>query len=99
MIVITGSVHIREDAQEAARPVMEKVLRLSRAERGCVHYAYGVDVLDPTLIHVSEQWESEEDLQVHLASDHIAEWRSTWESLGIGDRKLQLHTVSTSKAV
>ncbi len=99
MIVITGTVRIREGALEAARPIMEKVLTGSRAEKGCQLYAYSVDVLDPTLIHISEVWESEEDLKAHAASAHVAEWRSHWPELGIGDRNLTLHKVSESKSL
>jgi len=99
MVVITGTVRIREGALEAARPVMEAVLTASRAEKGCVHYAYAVDVLDPTVIHITEQWESEEDLRAHLATPHVALWRSHWEDLGISDRRLTLHEVSASKSV
>ncbi len=99
MIVITGTVRIGEGKLEAARPVMEKVLRLSRAEKGCISYAYAVDVLDPTLIRISEEWESLEDLKAHAASAHVAEWRTHWPDLDIGDRDLKLHTVSESKAL
>ncbi len=99
MVVITGTVRIRAGALEAARPVMEAVLTASRAEEGCLAYSYAVDVLDPTIIHVTEQWESEEALRAHLATPHVALWRSHWEELGISDRRLTLHVVSSSKSV
>ncbi len=99
MVVITGTVRIGPGALAAARPVMEAVLTASRAERGCLSYAYAVDVLDPTLIHVTEQWESEEALKAHLASDHVALWRSHWPDLGITDRRLTMHVVRESRAV
>ncbi len=99
MILVTGTVRIRADAHAAARPVMEKVMRLSRAEKGCISYAYAFDVLDMTLVHVIEQWESLEDLEAHQQSAHVAEWRTHWPDLGIGDRKLTIHKVSESKAL
>ncbi|MEQ8650996.1 MAG: putative quinol monooxygenase [Kiloniellales bacterium] len=99
MIVITGTVRIAEGKLAAARPIMEKVLRLSRAEKGCISYAYALDVLDPTLIRISEEWESLEDLKAHAASAHVAEWRSQGPELGISDRDLKIHTVTESKAL
>lgn len=99
MIVITGTVRIEAGKLNAARPVMEKVLTLSRAEKGCLLYAYAVDVLDPTLIHIVERWESAEDLQAHAKSAHVAEWREQGQSLGISDRNLMLHQVSESKSI
>ena len=58
MIVIEGTVRIPPARLEDARPVMEQMIRASRAEAGCLDYAYSVDVLDPGLIRVSERWES-----------------------------------------
>ncbi|GAB5468786.1 MAG: hypothetical protein Kilf2KO_18160 [Rhodospirillales bacterium] len=97
MLVITGTIRIRPDALEAARPIMRAVLEASRAEKGCLLYAYALDVLDPGLIRISEQWESMEDLKAHAASAHIATWRSHAEELGVHDRKLQIHEVSATR--
>lgn len=47
MIVIEGTVRIPPENLEAARPVMEQMIRASRAEAGCIDKAYAFDVLDP----------------------------------------------------
>ena len=40
MIVIEGTVRIPPENVERARAVMEQMIRASRAEPGCIDYAY-----------------------------------------------------------
>lgn len=91
MIVIEGTIRIPPENLEAARPVMEQMIRASRAEPGCIDYAYSVDVLDPALVRVSERWESREALTAHFKAAHMATWRSFFPQLGITDRSLRLY--------
>lgn len=91
MIVITGTVRIAPGALDRARAAMETMIKASREEEGCIAYSYGVDVLDPDLIHISEKWESREALTDHFNSPHMAEWRKTISEVGISDRDLRLY--------
>ncbi|MFN3911455.1 putative quinol monooxygenase [Hyphomonas sp.] len=91
MIVIEGTVRIPPENLEAARPVMEQMIRASRAEDGCIDYAYAVDVLDPGLVRVTERWASREALAAHFKAAHMATWRSFFPELGITDRSLRLY--------
>jgi quinol monooxygenase YgiN len=91
MIVIEGTVRIPPDRLEEARPVMEQMIRASRAEAGCLDYAYSVDVLDPGLIRVSERWQDRDALAAHFKTAHMATWRSFFPQLGISDRSLRLY--------
>ncbi len=91
MIIIEGSVRVPPDRIEAARPAMEAMIRASRAEAGCIEYAYSLDVLDPGLVRVNERWESREALAAHFKTAHMAAWRAQFASLGITDRSLRLY--------
>lgn len=91
MIVIEGTVRIPPENLEAARPVMEQMIRASRAEDGCIDYAYAVDVLDPGLVRVTERWASREALAAHFKAAHMATWRAFFPELGITDRSLRLY--------
>ena len=62
MIVIEGTVRLPPDRIETARPAMEAMIRASRAEAGCLDYAYSLDLMDPGLVRVTERWESREAL-------------------------------------
>jgi quinol monooxygenase YgiN len=91
MIVIEGTVRIPPSNLAAARDVMEQMIRASRAEVGCIDYAYSVDVLDAGLIRVTERWESREALAAHFKTAHMATWRAFFPELGITDRSLRLY--------
>ena len=93
MLLIVGTVRLSPDALEAARPAMRAMVAGSRAEPGCLRYAYAEDVLDPGLIHVVELWRDRAALDRHFASDHIAAWRAAWPAFGIGERRLDAYEV------
>lgn len=89
MIVIEGTIRVSD--LELARAHMEEMIHASRAEDGCIDYAYAVDILDPTLIRVAERWDSRAALDRHVKTDHIAKWRASWPEIGVTDRSLRLY--------
>jgi len=93
MILIAGTVRLPPNNITRAREAMRAVIEATRAEAGCIEYAYSEDVLDPGLIHVNERWESRALLDAHLKSAHIATWRSRSAELQISDRKLAAYEV------
>jgi quinol monooxygenase YgiN len=97
MILIMGTIRIVPDTLAAARPAMHAMTMATRAEDGCIHYAYAEDVLEAGLIRVSELWRDQTSLERHFASAHLAEWRAAWADLGICDRKLEAFDVGESR--
>ncbi|UVK50816.1 antibiotic biosynthesis monooxygenase [Mesorhizobium sp. AR02] len=91
MLLIIGTIRLPPDRFEEARLAMERMISGSRAEDGCLEYSYARDVLDAGLIRVTEAWRDRAALDAHFRSPHIAEWRSSWPSLGIGERNLVLY--------
>ncbi|WP_427964903.1 putative quinol monooxygenase [Altererythrobacter sp.] len=90
MIVIAGTVRIPTGALEKVRTAMEPLLNATRAEDGCIRYAFAQDVLDPDLIHVAEAWRDREALKAHFESPHMAEWRTAIGEIGAFDRDLRM---------
>ena len=89
MIVVEGVFRIADLPR--ARTAMEAMIKASRAEPGCVDYAYAIDLLDPALVRVSERWESRQALEAHLKSDHIRAWRAAWPDIGASGRALRMY--------
>jgi quinol monooxygenase YgiN len=89
MIVVEGSIRIAD--LEQARPAMAEMIHASRAEAGCIDYAYAIDLLDAGLVRVSERWATRAALAAHVASPHIKRWRSLWPEIGVSDRQLRLY--------
>ena len=91
MLLILGTVRLPPENLPRARAAMERMIAASRAEDGCLDYAYAQDVLDPGLIRISERWRDRASLDAHFAAPAIAEWRSTWPELGISGRDLSVY--------
>ena len=89
MIVIGGTIRVPD--VEAARPVMARMIAASRLEPGCIDYSYAIDLLDATLVRVSERWLNRASLSAHASSEHLAEWRSHWPALRISERSLRMY--------
>ena len=88
MIIIMGTVKLAPERLEAAKPAMQRMVDASRAEPGCIAYAYAQDLLDPATMHVAEQWKDRAALTEHFATTHMAEWRGVMGSLGLTGRDL-----------
>ena len=91
MIVIEGTVRMLPENIDKARPAMERMIQASRAETGCIDYAYSIDLMDPGLVRITERWETREALAAHSKTAHMTEWRSRFAALGISDRDLRLY--------
>jgi len=97
MMVITGTFRLPADKLEDARPAMRAMLAASRAEDGCLHYAYAHDVIDPGLIWVSEAWRDAASLEAHGKSPHMAVWRVAGAELGLHARDLTVYEAVSAK--
>ena len=98
MLLIIGPIRLPPENRAAARPVMKRMAEISRGEAGCMDYVYAEDVFEPGLIHVKEMWANQLALDRHFNAAHLHEWRSTWASLGIGERHLQVYEVGAPRS-
>ena len=73
MIIVKGEVRFGDGEIERLRPVFARNIAATRAEAGCEAYAYAVDVSDPNLLHVAEQWRDEAAVEAHMGAAHMAE--------------------------
>jgi len=99
MILIIGTIRLPAENLDAARAPMRAMAKASRAEPGCLTYAYSEDVLDPGLIRINEIWASRDALKAHFTLPHMAAWRASWPALGIGERNLQLYEAGEAEPI
>ena len=82
-ILVTGVIELdagkREDVVAAMGVVMEK----TRAEEGCEGYAFTGDLGDPGRFYVAEQWASEDAMNAHMATAHLAEFMGKMGEFGV----------------
>ena len=71
MIVIAGSAKVNATAFEEARQAGSLMAATSRQESGCLDYRFAVDIDDPLVVRIFEQWESQAALDAHFAAPHF----------------------------
>ncbi len=83
MLIVLAEATMGEGALDAARGAMATMLAASRAEDGCVSYAYAVDVLDPSKLHIVEKWKDEAALAFHFQTPHMAAFQAALAELDV----------------
>jgi len=83
MIIVTGQARFADGEIERLKPAFEANVRATRAEAGCARYIYAVDIADPNLLHISEEWSDEEAIAAHMAAPHMAELMGALGSAGL----------------
>lgn len=88
-IIVAGWLRFAGDEGTCAEIIVRgrEPILAARAETGCVAYNWAVDPLEPGLMHVYEEWESERDLLQHFADPPYAEMRAhlgNYELTGFG---------------
>lgn len=82
-IIVTGTIDLdparMDDAVAAALEVMEA----TRAEKGSEGYTFSRDLTDPGRLHLVEHWASDEAMQAHMATPHLAAFMEKVATLGV----------------
>jgi quinol monooxygenase YgiN len=68
-ILIAGQIEFSPENRDAALANAKSWIDMALAEKGCRHYAWSADPHYSGRVHVFEEWESSEDLQVHLEGE------------------------------
>ncbi|MGL5061666.1 MAG: putative quinol monooxygenase [Microcoleus sp.] len=71
------------DKVEELKSLLLSVIEPTRREEGCIKYELFQSQADPEYFTFVEEWESEELLQIHLASTHIQAALSQLEGLAV----------------
>ena len=95
MVVILGHIDIHPDDVERAKIAAAAVTKASVEEDGCLHYAYSVDLLDPSRLQLSECWRDQAALDAHFVASHIQSFRQAMGQLRIVKRAVKRYEVSS----
>jgi quinol monooxygenase YgiN len=90
MIMVIGSVRVPLENVEPILPMMEKVVAATRAEDGCILYAYSRDLIEPNLFRITEKWRDRAALDAHFKTEHMAVWAQERAGLGMFDRDIKI---------
>lgn len=83
MLIVLAQAKLGETALEQGRSAFAAMIEASRAEEGCISYAYAQDILDPTRLHITEKWDDEAALARHFETAHMAAFQKALGELDI----------------
>jgi quinol monooxygenase YgiN len=96
MIVTVGRVTTDPEKRDELVRIAQAVARASREEEGCIGYRVYEDTERENEFVFVEEWESEEALQSHFGTPHIAEFMRAILGAITGPPDVKFHTVERS---
>jgi quinol monooxygenase YgiN len=97
MIVVVGRVRTDVDRRAELLRIGQTVAAFSRQEPGCISYQICQDTEDEDAFVFVEQWESEDALQAHFGTAHIAQFMAAIRGAIAGPPEVKFHTVASSR--
>ena len=94
MIVVSGTLTIDPSKADLAEELTGKLVAETVKEDGNISYAYYRSHSDPGTWVVVEEWESEDALNAHMVSPHMAEFMGAAGDLGITGADIQRYDCS-----
>jgi quinol monooxygenase YgiN len=81
VLIVLGRMDIHPDDVEAAIALANSMAEQTRKERGCLLYAFGLDLDQRNRFWLTEQWQDEEALAEHFTTSHMMAFRVGLETL------------------
>ena len=95
MLVIAGTIPFDPAHREDFHAACVALQKATRAEEGCLIYAFSSDLEDPGIVHIIEKWTSEEALLAHFAQPHMQAFRDAGSRVGLGKSSMLKYQVSS----
>lgn len=95
MLVVAGVVKIDPAKRDEAIAAAVAMMRETRKEEGCRSYVFSADLEDVGCFHLFEEWESQEALDAHFASPHMAAFQGTVAKLGVREMNVQKYAIAS----
>lgn len=90
-LTIVANIHANADKIELVKAELEKLIPITRAEKGCIQYDLHQDNDDPVHFMFYENWDSRELWQAHMNAPHLAAYM---EATGGAVAKFTLNEMS-----
>lgn len=82
MLIITGLIDAGGRSRDEIAALTGPMAKATRAEDGCLAYAFYEDLEQPGSYRIYEEWESEAHLHAHFATPHMADFQAKLKELG-----------------
>jgi quinol monooxygenase YgiN len=96
MIVVVGRVTTDAERRDELVRIGEEVASASRAEEGCLSYALYEDTANEDRFVFVEEWESQEALERHFRTPHIALFMKAIPTVVAAPPDVKFHTIAST---
>ncbi len=94
MLIIAGSITTEDGGRAAFLDAVKPMVVATHTEPGCREYAFSPDPDDAERILLFELWDDQAALELHFASDHMAEFQAASAGLAIAGMDVKKYTIS-----
>lgn len=99
MIVVIGRVRTGPDKRAEVLEIGQRLAAASRGEAGCISYRLYEDTENENEFVFIEEWQSDEALQEHFATPHIAEFMRAIPPTLVAPPEVKFHTIAHSRGL
>ena len=78
-LAVVANIHANPDKIDLVKTELEKLISITRAEKGCIQYDLHQDNENPAHFLFYENWESRELWQIHMNAPHLAAYMEATE--------------------
>jgi quinol monooxygenase YgiN len=78
-LTIVANIHAHPDRIDLVKAELEKLVPITRGEKGCLQYDLHRNNSNPAHFMFYENWESRELWQTHMAAPHLAAYMQATE--------------------
>jgi quinol monooxygenase YgiN len=71
MLKVVAKLILKPGAKDAVIEIARELVEKTRLEAGNISYSLNADVNDPSVVAFIEEWQSQEVLDEHMASEHF----------------------------
>lgn len=76
MIVVNAKAKASSNNLIKLKYIINKLEQETRKEKGCIDYAFSIDINNENVLRIIELWEDLKSLQNHLKTQHVDDFRA-----------------------
>ena len=80
MIVVNARMETMPATVAALKDAIITMQNASMQEDGCEDYTFSVELADPSALRITERWTSQEALQAHFRTPHMATFQTAMQA-------------------
>lgn len=94
MLVVAGTISLDPERRTTAETAFDRMRAATLAEPGCISYQAYLDRTDPGVVFLFERLRSQDYLDAHFATAHMAEFGAALAACGVRGMEVRKYAVS-----